>query len=182
MRILNSLLLSFALLCGCDAYPPLARVPGTGVLHGSVSLAGSSVLLPQPNSALAFAEPMPRLLQRSLRLREVDAVPAGERAAMSALCGNLPGAPDIVILTRSPALEEIDRCERAGHAISADLIALYAGGLRGAPDFSQLWIAFDPKALAANPAADRAVQALRYEFGALIEGTEYQPYFTARRG
>lgn len=178
MRILNGLLLSLGLLAGCDVFPPLALAPR----EGAVSLAGTSVLLPPENSALGFAEPMQHLLERNLRLRFVEATASGEHAAMTALCANLPGAPDIVLLTRSPALEEINRCERAGHAISADLIAFYAGGLRGAPAFTQLWIAFDPQVLAANPAADRAVRALRYDFGTLIEGTEYQPYFTARRG
>lgn len=177
MRILYVLL--FVGLTGCAAFDAaLSPAPMRG---GVVIVAGSPVLVPLDNSMLSFAEPMPAVLANRVRIGNVVAQSRGEAAGMQELCMTGDGTPDIVLLTRSPQMVEIRRCEASGVALSADLVALYRGGLAGAHEFEQVWIAYVPDRVARNRAAGRAVQALRYDFARLIEDTEYEPYFTARR-
>ena len=173
------LLLPF-LLWGRDALDSYAL--GSLPPRGQITVAGSGVMVPLEHSMLAFDGAMPSLLATRARIAQVQSQSRGEGAGMQDLCGPSAARPDIVLLTRSPQAVEIRRCEAAGIKISADLVALYHGGLAGAPPFSQLWIAFVPMRLERNGAAARAVRTLRYDFSRLIEGTVYEPYFTARRG
>lgn len=174
------LLLLPLLLWGCDVLDEYAA--GSAPQRGHITVAGAGVMVPLENSMLAFDGSMPSLLATRVRIADVQAQSRGEGAGMQDLCGPSARRPDIVLLTRSPEAVEIRRCEAVGVEISADLVALYHGGLVGAPPFSQLWIAFVPTRLERNGAAARAVRALRYDFSRLIEGTVYEPYFTARRG
>ncbi|WP_316015677.1 hypothetical protein [Roseobacter sp. HKCCA0434] len=168
MRFLAVLLL----LTGCASF---------GASGGEVLVAGADVLVPRANSFYAREEPLPDLLQRHARLTAVGEGAGGETGGMERLCQFGDGIPDIVLLTRSPRLTEIRRCERAGVMISADLVALYNGGIAGAPPFEQVWIAFVPARLQRNPAARRAVESLRYDFDGIIKGSDYERLFSARR-
>ncbi|SOH95552.1 hypothetical protein SAMN06273572_11246 [Monaibacterium marinum] len=151
------------------------------VAQGQLTVAGANLLVPLENSLFAFDEAMPTILADHVGLSTVVAQTRGEGAAMQDLCQSSDSRPDIVLLTRSPQMVEIRQCEARGVDISADLVALYGGGLHGAPDSAQVWVAFVPDQLVVNPAAERAVRVLRYDFAGLIEGTVYEPYFTARR-
>jgi len=175
MRLLP--LLFLFVLTSCSALGVAADRPG----RGQIVVAGSDVLVPLENSMFAQPQTMPDLLADRARVAHVVVQSRGERAAMHDLCAVSQETPDIVLLTRSPEMSEIRRCELLGIAPSADLVAMYRGGLASAHDFDQVWIAFVPDRFATNAAAVRAVRVLRYEFSRLIEGTVYEPYFTARR-
>lgn len=166
-------------LSGCGTLESM--FPPASVAQGRITVAGAGLLVPLENSLFAFDDSMPTILADHIGLASVVAQARGEGAAMQDLCQSGDGRPDIVLLTRSPQMVEIRRCEARGVDISADLVALYGGGLHGAPDLAQVWVAFVPDQLVVNPAAERAVRVLRYDFTGLIEGTVYEPYFTARR-
>ena len=174
------LLLMPLFLLGCEAFD--AYAPGNMPQRGRITVAGAGIMVPLEHSMIAFDGAMPSLLAARARIAEVQSQSRGEGAGMQDLCAPVGARPDIVLLTRSPDAIEIRRCEARGVNISADLVALYHGGLTGAPPFDHLWIAFVPTRLERNGAAARAVEALRYDFSRLIEGTVYEPYFTARRG
>lgn len=172
MRLIS--LIFLVAMAGCSQF-------NTAMPRSRIVVAGSDMLVPLENSLFAFEETMPTILADRARIRNVIAQSSGESAAMQDLCGEVQSRPDIVLLTRSPQMVEIRRCEERGVTISADLVALYDGKMSGAPGAGQLWIAFVPAQVQRNPAARRAVRLLRYEFPRLIEGTVYAPYFTARR-
>lgn len=185
MRASNRIVVAFSCLlslAGCDGASQVFFASSTGGGGGHVVIMGAAPLVPLEGAEVSSKKSIPVLLADHQVISTFETQSVANEVSMERLCSAHEAHPDFALLTRSPTLSEIRRCERAGINISADLLATNDGEWVGYSPFEQVWIAYIPGELENMPSAARAVEALRYEFGTLIEGSEYAEVFVARRG